>query len=67
MLKFLMKNALFEPESAERHIEHCPKAVVANAASRTAVIINSNSGFNFVRTRINVPVPPRLPAGAAVP
>ena len=64
MLKFLIKNALFEPANAERHMAHCPNAVVLSASRKAPVPTTNNQGFSFANTRINVPAP--QPQAAAV-
>ncbi len=54
MLKFLMKNALFDPASAARHIEHC--AVDGDAISNSVIAAAMLSSTNLLRLRrINVP------------
>lgn len=66
MLKFLMKNALLDPASEARHIEHWPNAVVLSSNNTAKLASTSSARFRFAQVWINVLVP-LLPEVAAVP
>ena len=57
ILKFLIKNALFEPASDALHIEHWANADVEHNNKATIPAMAGSTALSFERLFIKVPLP----------